>query len=167
MLSSALLAFLTVAIAAVVWWWWQRRNRPEFPPLALDDDDPLVRAAMLRARETLDELRDRHGAGTTRQAQVKVPFRADGDDTEPVWAELLELHEDTMKVRYLTAPVSHRGKVEREQEHPVSDLEDWAVFETSGAIRGGWTQRAMFERAKAQWGGLPRELAAQAARYVD
>jgi uncharacterized protein YegJ (DUF2314 family) len=167
MLWSAVYAFVTVAVAAFAWNWWVARNRPKVPPLEIDDDDPLMLAAIERARGTVDQLRTLHEAGTTRQAQVKIPFRTNGGEVEHLWAEVLELDDDTMKVRYLTPPVTHRGKLEREHEHPVSDLEDWAVFDTSGNIRGGFTQRAMFERARARWGGLPDPLAAQEARYVD
>lgn len=50
--------------------------------------------------------------------------------------------------------------------HIISDVEDWVAILPDGAIHGGFAQRVMFEQARKQWGDLPKNLEAQAAKYA-
>ena len=149
----------------IAWWWFVGRNTPKFPPLAIADDDPAMIAAIAKARASFDRFRELFASGL-KDAQVKVPFVTSSGEREYLWGAVLGITADRISVRYLTPPVSHRGKLERVHEHAVSDVQDWAAISDNGEIRGGYTQRVMFERAREQWGTLPRELEKQASRYV-
>jgi hypothetical protein len=164
------LLFIAGLAAAVVgallaWWWFIGRNRPKYPPLEIANDDPEMRQAIQNARSTISRLRELHFE-SLHECQVKVPFRTSSGETENLMAEVLELGEQTAKVRYLSPPVTHVGKVDRLREHALDELVDWAVFRKDGLIEGGFTQRVMFSKARAQWGALPPELEKQASRYV-
>ena len=158
---------IVVAIVALrlLWWWFIGRNVPKFPPLAIDDNDPAMLIAREQARNSIDQLRVLI-ASDVKESQVKVPFKTNGGQIEHLWAEVLNIDESSITVRYLTPPVSHTGKLERVHKHPISDIEDWAVINLRDQIHGGYTQRVMFQRAREQWGGLPPELEEQASRYV-
>ena len=160
-----------VLAAWVLWWWFVGRNVPRLPPLSVDEDDPRMLAAMEQARNSLDRFRQLVDRGDPQdpgevQAQVKVGFVSSSGTTEHLWAEVLELGESGVSVRYLTPPVTHTGQLERLHEHSLEDVEDWAVFTEAGRIHGGYTQRAMFAIARETHGDLPPELAEQEARYV-
>ena len=71
-----------------------------------------------------------------------------------------------MEVRYLRPPVTHTGRLDRLHTRAVADLVDWQVELPSGAYEGGFTMRAMFVRAREQWGTLPKELEAEEAKYA-
>ena len=150
---------------SLLYWWFIGRNTPKYPPLHVADDDPRMLAAIEKARASLDTLRSLVGSSGS-QIQVKVAFVSNGGVTEHLWAELIELSSTEMDVRYLAPPVSHTGKLERLAKHAVEDIEDWAVFTESGQIHGGYTQRLMFDLAREQYGGLPKELAEQEGRYA-
>jgi uncharacterized protein YegJ (DUF2314 family) len=161
-----LLAVVSVlAVLYAIWWWLIGRNVPKYPPLAIDDNDPAMRLAQDTARGSLDRFRMLFDS-EAKESQVKIPFTANSGQLEHLWAEVLKFSETSVTVRYLTPPVSHKGKLERVHEHPISDIEDWVVIDKEDQIHGGYTQRVMFERARKQWGNLPPELEKQAARYV-
>ncbi len=144
--------------------WRLRGARPAVPPLALDPDDPLMREAVRKARDALPrfrELLDRPHAA----AHVKVRFVSSTDETEYLWAELRLLGENEVEVLYTTPPVTHRGRLERIQKHPLTDVVDWQVETAEGLYEGGFSMLAMFERAREQWGSLPPELEAEERRY--
>ena len=105
-------------------------------------------------------------SGEYEEAQVKVPFISSEGLVEHLWAEVLEVGEKTLSVRYYTPPVTHSGKLERLHEHNLNEIEDWVVINKHGEIHGGFTQRVMFEHARRQWGDLPPELAQQESKYV-
>ena len=155
-----------LAVLRVLWWWFVGRNVPKYPPLAIDDDDPAMLAAMEKARGSLERFRGLFAA-KPKDSQVKIPFATNGGKIEHLWAEVLNFGEASVTVRYLTPPVSHTGTLERMHEHPTSDIEDWMVIDQQGQFHGGYTQRVMFERARKEWGSLPAALEKQASRYVD
>src|ERR1700754_1475112 len=96
-----------VVVLRVLWWWFVARNVPKYRPLAIDDNDLAMPAAQEKARGSLDRF---------------------------LWAGGLSLSEASMTVRYLTPPVSHTGKLERVQDHPIPDIEDWVVIDQQGQI---------------------------------
>jgi len=121
--------------------------------------------ATAKARSSVSRLRELFGEAL-HECQVKVPFVTSSGVTENLMAEILELGPKTLKVRYLSPPVTHTGRLERVHEHSLEELVDWAVFRKDGLIEGGFTQRVMFAKARAQWGRLPAELQKQESRYV-
>lgn len=62
-----------VLIALVVWWRFFHIARPAMPPLVIAADDPLMAAAVLKAKATLDKFR-RLFRDSHQGAKVKVPF---------------------------------------------------------------------------------------------
>ena len=153
-----------VVIVAFILWRFVAVPRPKYPPLAIGDDDPEMKAAMLTAQETIAEFRKLH-AQHPKDALVKVPFLTSAGKTEYLAAEVLELAGEEIKVRLSTPPVSHEGQVERLQTYPVSKIVDWVIVMPEGKRRGGFTMRVMFKKGREQWGALPPEIAAEERKY--
>ena len=154
-----------VVVAAVfIWYRFFHIPRPAVLPLPIEPDDPSMREATARAKESIDrfrELADR----PNRSINVKIPFVSSSGTTEYLWAEVLSFHGSQMDLRYLTPPVTHTGRLERLHTHPVSDLVDWQVESMSGRYAGGFTMRAMFAIGRERWGSLPPELEAEEKKY--
>jgi uncharacterized protein YegJ (DUF2314 family) len=153
-------------IVAVVFIWWRFFHiaRPAVPPLFLDPDDPLMREAMAKAKESITRFREL-AAQPNRGIRVKIPFVTSSGTTEYLWAEVLSFRDSQMEVRYLTPPVTHTGRLERLHTHPVSDLVDWQIESESGRYSGGFTMRVMFVRGREQCGTLPPEVEAEEKKY--
>lgn len=158
-----IISVLVVLVAA--WWWIINRNKPKYPPLEISDDDPLMLEAMKKAKITTNQFLELL-SGKYSEAQVKVPFISSSGVVEHLWAEVLEVKENVLSVRYYTPPVTHEGRLGRLHEHSIAEIEDWVVILDNGKIHGGFTQRVMFKRGRDQWGELPPELAKQESRYV-
>jgi uncharacterized protein YegJ (DUF2314 family) len=158
-------SILVVAMIALFLW---RRffyiARLAFPPLAIKPDDPLMTKAMREAVDSTTRFRALY-AQPNNSARVKIPFVSNSGTTEFLWAEVLSLSDDQMKVRYFTPPVTHTGRLERLHTHAVTDLVDWQVELPSGKYAGGYTMRAMFIRGREEWGQLPPELEAEEKKY--
>jgi uncharacterized protein YegJ (DUF2314 family) len=155
---------LVLVAGVFIWWRFFHIARPEFPPLSIAPDDPLMREAMAKAKDTIPRFREL-AAQPNRGLRVKVPFVSSSGTTEYLWSEVLAFYDSQMDVRYLTPPVTHTGQLERLHTHPVSDLVDWQVDLESGKYAGGYTMRAMFVRGREQWGDLPPEILAEEKRY--
>ncbi|HMS70122.1 MAG TPA: DUF2314 domain-containing protein [Saprospiraceae bacterium] len=158
---------LTVTISiliGIIWWLFFRIPRPEFPPLSVDENDPLMIEAIKTAKQHLPDfifLFDNNKSNF----QVKVPFKSSTGQIEFLWAKPLRIVETNIEVRLLTPPVTHDGKVNRVQTYALNDLIDWAVFLENGKIKGGYTMRVMFKIAKEKWGQLPDNLKAEELKY--
>ncbi|MBD8528097.1 DUF2314 domain-containing protein [Pseudomarimonas arenosa] len=158
-------AVLVLLVSLLLYWWLVARNRPAIAPLAIDQDDPLMTEAIAQARAGLGQFRrllDEH----PRAGSVKLPFDSNSGETEFIWAEVKLIEDDQVEVLYSTPPVSHSGRIERQQRHPLSDIVDWVVELPGGMRRGGYTMRVMFQRAREQWGKLPAELQAEEEKYL-
>ncbi|SRR6266487_671914 len=164
-MSSILILVAVAAVGIVVWWLFLHIARPAVAPLGLDPNDPLMVAAQDEARRSVPRFR-LLVAQPNRGARVKVPFVSSSGTTEFLWAELLSLSDTDMRVRYLTPPVTHSGRLERLHTYTVSDLVDWQVELLSGKYEGGFTMRAMLVRAHEQWSTLPKELEAEERKYA-
>ncbi len=149
---------------AFIWWRFFHIARPAFPPLSIGDDDPLMREAMSKAKESVGRFRELADQ-PNRGVRVKIPFVSSSGTTEYLWAEVLSFRDPQMEVRYLTPPVTHTGRLERLHAHPVSDLVDWQVELQSGKYAGGYSMRVMFVRGREQWGSLPPELETEEKKY--
>lgn len=155
---------LVLVAAVFIWWRFFYVARPAFPPLSIAPDDPLMREAMAKAKDTIPRFREL-AAQPNRGLRVKVPFVSSSGTTEYLWSEVLAFHDSQMDVRYLTPPVTHTGQLERLHTHPVRDLVDWQVELDSGKYAGGYTMRVMFVRGREQWGDLPPEILAEEKKY--
>jgi uncharacterized protein YegJ (DUF2314 family) len=154
----------TFILIGIIWWLFFRIPRPEFPPLAVDENDPLMIEAIKTAKLHLPDfisLFDKNKSNS----QVKVPFKSSTGQIEFLWAEPLRIIETNIEVSLLTPPVTHVGKVNRFQIYALNDLLDWAVSLENGKIKGGYTMRVMFKIAKEKWGQLPDNLKAEELKY--
>ncbi len=129
-------------------------------------DDPLLAKAAERARQTLPTLRQLFKE-LPRDAMVKFAFEAEGGQVEHVWGDLLELTEETFKVRVRAPPTTAGAKLEKVQRRAVREIEDWQVQQKDGRIRGGFTTLVAFLRTKEKLGRLPEAMAAHEGRYVN
>ena len=157
--------FVIVALVFASYLWRRIRSpRPDYPPLALAADDPLMLQAFASAKASLAQFRDLL-AKPHSSAAVKFPLVTSSATTEHVWAEVLEVQGNQVKVRLTSPPVSHEGPLDRLYTKSLDDLEDWQVTLPNGNFAGGFTMRAMFVRGREQWGELPAELEALERRY--
>ncbi len=147
-----------------VYWRYFHIAVPDFPPLSIKEDDPLMAEAIQKAKASLGTFTALLGK-PNHQGRVKVPFVSSTHQTEFLWAEVLEFKDSRMKVLYITPPVTHEGRLERVHEHPISDLVDWSVTLPSGNYAGGYSMRVMFVRGREQWGSLPPELESEEKKY--
>lgn len=163
-MKTLILVVLVAVPGWVAWWWFVARNRPAFPPLAMDENDPLMVEAKKKAKETVPQLLELF-KDARESTRVKLPFLSNSGETEHLWAELLEVMGDEIRVRYLTPPVTHTGRFERLHTHLITDIEDWVVTKNPKRYIGGYSMRVMFKRGREQWGDLPPELKAEEAKY--
>lgn len=153
-----------VAIVALVLWRLFAVSRPAQPPLVINDDDPDMKAAMQKAKETIPEFRQLY-LQHPRDALVKVPFVSSSGKTEYLAAEVLEMAGDSVNVRLSTPPVTHEGKVERLQTYPLSKIVDWVIVMPGDKRKGGFTMKVMFKKAKEQWDIVPKQIAEEEEKY--
>jgi len=159
------LVFLAVLIAArLAWWWFVGRNVPKFPPINLDPMDPKVIAARQNARDSVPRLRELF-ALHPESSNIKIPFTTSSGVTEFLWAQILSWDGASLRVLYLTPPVTHTGRLEREHTHPESDIVDWVVQLPTGKYIGGFSTRVMFAKARELYGTLPPILAKEEPKY--
>ena len=161
-----LIIVISIMIVTGFLWYRSASAQPEVPPLAIDDNDPEMREARARAKATLAEFVDlyrKHPDG----AMVKWPFLSSTGTTEYLGAEVLSLEGEALTIRLVTPPVTHTGTVERVHTVPLKEIVDWVIVLPGDKRKGGFTMRAMFNAARAQWGGLPEELKLEEAKYMD
>lgn len=163
-MTSIIIVVFFALLAWAAWWWLVSKNRPDIPPLAIDNNDPLMIEARIKASESIPQLRELFN-DAKEFARVKVPFVSNSGETEHLWAELLSIDDNTIHVRYMTPPVSHSGKLERLHFHPVTDIEDWVFTKDPNKYVGGYSMRVMFKRGKELWGELPPELQREEKKY--
>lgn len=113
MSGSTTWIWIALGTIAAVWLWLRWRSpRPDFTPLQTAPDDPLMIAAMEKARASLAEfrllLKKEHDG-----ALVKVRFVSSSEQVEHLWAEVIGGWEDldgpdpVIEVRLVTPPVTH------------------------------------------------------------
>lgn len=160
--------FAGVAVFAGVYAFarWRSSN-PQFPPLETKPDDPLLLKAMADAKASLPEFLSLARARPD-TAVVKLYFLSNSDQVEHLWAEMLEVvSDDELKVRLITPPVTHSGKLDRLYTLNIDELEDWQARDAGDKIRGGFTQRAMFAIAKRDGVKLPKKLLELEREYSE
>ncbi len=159
---------VAVAIGVAIWLFLRWSSaRPEFPPLRTSPNDPLMKAALLEARASMDQFMKLVRAPKT-STVVKLYFVSDSKQVEHLWAEVLEVLDDReLGVRLVTPPVTHSGRLDRVYRCGIEDVEDWQVRDPQGNVHGGFTQRAMFAIARRDGVRLPKELLAIEHEYRD
>jgi uncharacterized protein YegJ (DUF2314 family) len=162
------LLFAIIAAVIVIAFLWVRfaSPNPEFPPLAIDDDDPEMKEARSKAQASTAEF-----VSLFRQypegAMVKWPFITSSGRTEYLGAEALSIDGDSIKIRLTTPPVSHTGPLERLHTVPLKEIVDWIIVTPGDKRKGGFSMRVMFKAARKQWGDLPDGLKQEESKYSD
>ncbi len=154
-----------VFIVIAVWWMFFRVARSAVPPLTIDENDPLMLEATQQAKSSLKQFLELYRQ-RPQHASVKVPLTTSGGKTEFLWAAVLGLEGKNVKVRLLTQPVNHTGKLERLHTYDIQYVVDWSVEMEGGKIHGGYTMRVMFKKGREQWGDLPDELKKEEQKYL-
>jgi hypothetical protein len=165
-MKIVLIVIPLLVILYISYWWFIARNQPEYPPLMISNDDPLMKEAHGKARDSLTQFRSllvQHPSS----GRVKIPFKTSSGQREYLWAEVRNLSNVDIEVFYITPPVSHTGKLERIHTHSLNDIADWIVRLPNGTYAGGFSMRVMFQRAREQFGSLPPELEAEERKYVE
>ncbi len=161
-LITLLVAIIGVAICLNI-----ISSRPEFPPLTTDPDDPLLLAAMEKAKSSLPkffELLHKF----PENALVKLYFVSNTQKVEHLWAEVLgQADHNALNVRLVTPPATHRGHLDRLYTCKTEDIEDWAVRDDEGYIYGGFSEQAMFMIAERDSVPLPDKLLQRKGKYRD
>jgi len=136
-------------------------------PIAISNDDPLMKEATDRARATVGTVRELLPS-RPQNCYVKIPFQTSSGAVEHVWAGLISLNDKDITCQILSRPVHHQGDIPSPYYCSASALEDWQVLMPDDTIRGGYTMRVMFQRAKERYGDrMPKDLAVEMQRYVD
>jgi len=157
---------LVIAVIIGLWLYFKIVSpRPKFPPLEIDPDDPLMKAAMEKAKNTLEQFKALYKK-YPQDAFVKLYFVSNTNNVEHLGAYVEEMHDDQLKVILVTPPVSHRGHLDREYTCTFDDIEDWQITDADGNIYGGFTQQVMFKIARNKGIKLPKELLEMEKRYL-
>jgi uncharacterized protein YegJ (DUF2314 family) len=157
---------IIVIFAGAVLWQRIRSPRPAVPPLEIPDDEPRMLAAIAEARSSLTNFQEFARPNLSR-ARVRLPLITSSGATERLWAEVLRIDGDTLKIRLITPPVTHKGEFARVRQVPILDIDDWQIETDAGSYIGGFTMRAMFVIALEQWGSLPSELEQLRSKYPE
>ena len=165
-IDPAILVGLAVGVGVWLFIRW-RSPSPEFPPLAISPDDPLMKDALAKAQASIGEFK-RLLHAPKESSLIKLRFVSSSNQVEHLWAEVLEvLSDDELGVRLVTPPVTHSGQLDRLYRCPLSDIEDWQVRDTSGKIYGGFTPRAMFAIARRDGVKLSKRLLQHEREFGD
>ena len=121
-------------------------------------DDPLMVAARRKARETFAQFRALYPAHK-QDALVKFRFQTDRGTHQDLWGKLLEIDDAKAKVYVRT--------LDQSQEIPTERIIDWQIEMPDGTIRGGYTNRALFQIYQREAGALHPKLAALYQRFRD
>jgi uncharacterized protein YegJ (DUF2314 family) len=155
---------LGLVVAGIVWW-FLRYARPQFPPLNTAADEALLLEAYQKATASLSEFRsllERY----PKNAIIKLKFVSNSNQVEHLWAEVLEpISETEYRVRLVTPPVTHSGKLDRLYICKEEDIEDWQVTDDKGKHHGAFSQRAMYAIARRDGVTLPKKLLAMEKFY--
>jgi uncharacterized protein YegJ (DUF2314 family) len=116
------------------------------PVVSVAADDPAMLAAIDRARESIDRLRQLLAAGGDGKGYVKFGF-VEGDQTEHLWVEVSGLTATMARGTIANDPVfltrlQSGGKVEVE----LAKISDW-MFVTDGEREGGFSIAVLQARA--------------------
>src|ERR1700743_390445 len=93
-----IIPLIVVAVIFILWRFFYIA-RPAIPPLSIAPDDPLMREATSKAKESIARFREL-AAQPNRGIRVKIPFVCRSGATEFLWAEVLSFRDSQMELRY-------------------------------------------------------------------
>ncbi len=136
------------------------------PPLPIETGEPLMEAAMERARREFTRF-ERGLAEGKREALVKYAMKTGYCDNEHVWAIAHAIDDGSIITSLASEPVGNVDvKVERKRI-PLSEIEDWLLIGEDGRIEGGFTQIAMARIFQRDKGYVPYAIRKGLSDFVD
>lgn len=136
------------------------------PPIPIETGEPLMEAAMERARREFHRF-ERGLAEGKQEALVKYAMKTGYGDNEHVWAIAHSIDEGSVITSLMSEPVGDADmKVERKRI-PVPDVEDWLLINEDQRMEGGFTQIAMAKIYKRDKGYVPYAIRQSLKNFVD
>lgn len=193
MLGRAFGAFLVLAGLALVvlgiWFAWQDRRWSYLggsvlgavfflhglsrlfpgqpPPLPIETGDPIMAAAMDRARREFRRFASGLAEGK-REALVKYAMKTGYGENEHVWAIAHAIDGDEVVTSLASEPVGTDADVGPERKRiRVAEIEDWLLLDADGRMEGGFTQIAMAKIYKRDKGYVPYAIRKGLPEFVD
>ena len=133
--------------------------------MPVSDDDPIMQKAREKALQTLPEFLTNLFPKHPQDSMVKFRFQTSFGEVENLWADLLEISGDRLKVYVRTLPMRHDRPLDRHQRIALADVVDWQVEYQDGTTRGGYTNRALFTIYEREEGQLHPNLRPLLAQY--
>lgn len=138
-----------------------------FMPLIAKPDDPIIKTAVKKAKDTLGEGLKLYKK-FPENALVKIKYVSNKDQEEYLWAELLSQEgKDKIKVRFKETPLTQEGHFEKICTCSIEDIQDWAVKDDENMIYGAYSERALFDIAERDKIKLPKKLLLRKKQYRD
>ena len=135
--------------------------------MPVDPSDPLMRKAEEKASSTLEyflnELYPRH----SEDSMVKFPYVNAENETEKLWADLVSMSENEVKVFVRTPPVAVKSDFDREMILDVKDILDWSVETKDGDLLGGFSNQALFKIFEREEGYLHPKFYEHISRFKE
>lgn len=118
------------------------------PMVQVDGDDPLMVAAVAKARERWPEFCTAFDAGAGENFSIKAPVTG-GGNTEFIWISVTAIEGERVYGTLGNEPAD-LGKLKLGSKVSVAaaDLNDWGYLDSAGEFVGGFTVEAMGKIAK-------------------
>ena len=137
------------------------------PPLPIETGDPLMAAAIERARREMHRFKAGLAEGR-REALVKYAMQTGFGDNEHVWAVAHTVDSDAVIVTLMSEPVGDSAEVKNERIRvPLAEVEDWLLIDDGGRMEGGFTQIAMAKIYKRAKGYVPYAIRKGLPNFAD
>lgn len=160
-------------VGGVVWglisWHYGRKwlfNWIDMDVMGIDPGDPVIEAAVQRARSTLGvfwHYLDQH----LHECYIKFPMETKEGVPEHIWAVVHARENDKVVVSLANAPVDEPSVSEGRRLVAVRDIEDWQVVVSPTEIRGGYTIGALATLAKQRGYSIAPKDRQSLAMFVD
>ncbi len=161
-------AIIIGAIGVHYFWEWFVFNPYSYlGAMPVANDDPVMLRAREKARDTLLQFFESIYPKYREDSMVKFRYDTANGDAEYLWADLLGVSGDQLKVYLRTPPVSYEESLDRNMTIERNQVVDWQVACPDATILGGYTNRAMFTILEREEGYLHPKLRKQLSYFRD
>jgi uncharacterized protein YegJ (DUF2314 family) len=109
------------------------------PMISVQDDDPRMQEAVLKAQDTWPEFVAAFEANRGKLFSIKAPVSHSGK-TEFIWVQVTAVEGDHVYGKLANDPANLGPlKVGSKVKVPLSDLNDWCYIDAQGNLQGGFT----------------------------
>lgn len=137
------------------------------PPLPIETGDPLMEAAIQRARREMNRFKAGLAEGR-REALIKYALKTGFGDNEHVWAVAHSIDDDAVIVTLMSEPVGDDAEIKNERTRvSLAEVEDWLLIDDNGRMEGGFTQIAMAKIYKRVKGYVPYAIRKGLPNFAD